>query len=313
MVTKDKDRISQTEMKDTLRRSGYLIESRVETVLVEKGYFVQANYPYLDPQLGKTRELDLFSSFQEEGEVGKQGEIDPNKIGLYGLFLIECVNNPQPIVFFSKTSEYYGISCSTHIIGTRPSREVLEEIDFDYTKDPSFEFSTYHHYWKVPLATQYCSFTRKTSSKDWMACHEEGHQDTFSKICDLTNILAKDMEKDLFDGATSLPYIDVIYPLIIFEGDIYKIDNEKSLDSLKRVDHVIYRKSIFYRDIRKDFFIDVISETFLPKYLDMIANEVRNTYNCINETKNSEFLYDIFKKINDKAALKKDIKDIIVS
>lgn len=308
MVTKDKDRISQTEMKDALRRSGYLIESRVETVLVEKGYFVQANYPYPDPQLGKTRELDLYSYFDESSDIG---EINPTKIGLFGTFLIECVNNPQPIVFFSKTSNYYDINCSTHIIGTHPSQAVLEELGIENIEYPNFKFSTYHHYWKVPLATQYCSFTRKTSSKDWMACHEEGHQDTFSKICDVTNILAKDIEKSLFEGEASQPYvIDAIYPLIIFQGDICKIDNEKSLKSLKRVEHVIYKKSVFCRDIRKDFFIDVISEMFLPKYLDMIGNEVRNTFNCINENKNSEFLYDIFKKINDKVALKKDIRDL---
>jgi hypothetical protein len=50
---KQTDVISLEEAKNALLRSGYLLESRLETELSKKGYYVDANKAYPDPETGK--------------------------------------------------------------------------------------------------------------------------------------------------------------------------------------------------------------------------------------------------------------------
>lgn len=44
-----------------LSRSGYLLESRLETLLRKRDYYVEANSVYPDASTGKSRELDLLA------------------------------------------------------------------------------------------------------------------------------------------------------------------------------------------------------------------------------------------------------------
>jgi hypothetical protein len=50
-------KISKKEMTEAIKRSGYLLEQRIEPVLTEAGFYVQMNEGYLDPETGKAREL----------------------------------------------------------------------------------------------------------------------------------------------------------------------------------------------------------------------------------------------------------------
>jgi len=59
MSKKDIGQITLKEMKESILRSGYLIEQRVETILRDRGYFVEANAAYPDPITGKSREIDI--------------------------------------------------------------------------------------------------------------------------------------------------------------------------------------------------------------------------------------------------------------
>lgn len=108
--------ISKQEMEDALRRSGYLIEYRVEDVVRKAGYQVSANASYPDPITQKARELDISAT----GAV----EIDEERDWLFPILLIECVNNPYPMAFVSKepeaeTAHVYNITFSgipVHVI-----------------------------------------------------------------------------------------------------------------------------------------------------------------------------------------------------
>jgi len=55
------DKISSEEVKDALTRSGYLLESRLEKVLRENGFYVEANSAYFDSDTAKSRALDLYA------------------------------------------------------------------------------------------------------------------------------------------------------------------------------------------------------------------------------------------------------------
>jgi hypothetical protein len=90
--------ISRHEAAEALRRSGYLLEARVEHFLATHGYYVDANDAYPDPATGKSRELDLVAMTARR--VSRDDDF------VFNILLIECVNNPQPLVLLTKKPQY---------------------------------------------------------------------------------------------------------------------------------------------------------------------------------------------------------------
>src|SRR5437867_26600 len=86
-------KLSKQEMIDALKRSGYLIEGRLQTFISndDPNWLIIPNECYPDPITQKSRELDLQALrgilLRDEPFTGKF---------LLNLF-VECVNNPNPL------------------------------------------------------------------------------------------------------------------------------------------------------------------------------------------------------------------------
>jgi hypothetical protein len=52
-------KISAKEMKDAIQASGYLVEQRVEQIIMKEGYYVETNPAFPDPDTGKSCEFDI--------------------------------------------------------------------------------------------------------------------------------------------------------------------------------------------------------------------------------------------------------------
>ncbi len=88
--------ITRRETLDALKRSGYLLESRLESILRKAEFRVEANTLIPDTS-GQRRELDLWAGWARCYEFG------PKQNGMLSMELvIECVNPPQPIAFITK-------------------------------------------------------------------------------------------------------------------------------------------------------------------------------------------------------------------
>ena len=93
-----KDRIARQEMVDALRRSGYLLEQRVRSILGERGYYVQTNSAYPDPETGKSREYDISA-------IGATRLYKKTLDFIFPVVICECENNDQPVAFFVTESQ----------------------------------------------------------------------------------------------------------------------------------------------------------------------------------------------------------------
>ena len=85
--------INESEMKETIRRSGYLLERRVATLLRKEGYKAVTNRGFIDLETNKSREYDVYA--YKSIDVYGTGEY-----GIYPTLICECKNNSNPIVFF---------------------------------------------------------------------------------------------------------------------------------------------------------------------------------------------------------------------
>lgn len=153
------DLISLEEMKDAIQKSGYLIEQRVEIVLLNNGYYVQANPAYKDLLTGKSREYDIYAT--KYININKDNFISP-------VIICECVNNAQPVVFFTKKAlspsvNRYNIICSGIPV------KFYDEDGYYYSLADFANIEKYHHYCSEQISTQYCTFQQKKGSNYWMA------------------------------------------------------------------------------------------------------------------------------------------------
>jgi len=272
--------IKTEEMKEAILQSGYLLEQRVEPVLQKAGYFVTTNAAYPDPFTGKSREIDI--------EALSAIKISRDFDFIFPYLICECENNQQPIIFFIKDSPisflFYEEVKSVGIPSRFLERKKSTKYGYKFKGRKLYiglsdflNFEKYHHYCKGLVSTQYCTFTRKDIQKPWIAFHSYVQHDS------LTNLLfALEAKIDEYYESYVSPSkneqnninIQVFYPVLILQGDLYSAQIRKGKLELKKCKHIQYRKEYFSKKKQTTYQIDVISESFLPKYLKIIDKEM---------------------------------------
>jgi len=274
--------ITTKEMKGAILRSGYLLEQRVEPVLEKEGYFVNTNAAYPDPLTGKSREIDI--------EALSAFKISRDFDFIFPYLICECENNHKPLVFFIKDSPISFLFHEEVKSAGIPSQFIEKKTSTKYGYKPKgrksyidlpdfLNFEKYHHYCKGLFSTQYCTFTQKNIQNPWIAFHSESQHDSFTNL-----IFALEAKIDEYYESYILPRknekeninIQVFYPVLILQGDLYSAQIKKRKLELKKCQHIQYRKEYFTREKQTTYQIDVISESFLPKYLKMVNKEMEN-------------------------------------
>lgn len=284
-------RITTKEIKESILRSGYLLEQRVESVLGKHGYFVTANAAYPDPLTGKSREIDIdaISAFK----ISREYDF------IFSKLLCECENNKQPIAFFIKESpisfmhheevKCAGLPVQFLVKNSIPKKGFKKKSGGTCIGLSDFlNFEKYHHYCKGPISTQYCTFTRKDLSKPWAAFHEDTQH---ASLTDLIFSLEASMddyynnyvipEEDEIEQVN----IEIYYPVLILQGPLYAASVKGEKIKLVKSEHIQYRKEYFSKEKQDTYQIDVIAESFLPKYLGIIDKEMEKARDILKRKK----------------------------
>lgn len=273
--------ITIPEAQNALQRSGYLLENRVATELEKQGSFVESNSAIPDPITGKSRELDVFG-------IGAFPMYNYEWF-LYRVFLIECVNNPQPVTFFPKNTPI-SFTFNENLIYSGIPEKIISTADHECEWISFSEFlnlDRYHHYCCGEFSTQFCTFQEKRNNSEWMAFHEEKQYDSFQKLC-----MAAEYHRERHFSAwnhkldKNEPFrIEIFIPLIIFQGDLFKADIQANSLSLKKAKHINFLYNQIYHGNPKTYHIDVISEDYFPAYLEMIEHEFQKMVRRIKNNK----------------------------
>jgi hypothetical protein len=255
-------------MRESVERSGYLLEQRATAILSKRGYFVEANSAYPDPETGISREYDISAI-----SAIKLSEHWRDRI--FSFIICECENNAQPVVFFQSESpisflHYEQVKCSGTPI------KLWNGKGYTSTSD-RLGFDKFHHYCKGPKATQYCSFTRKNDKAPWIAMHSESHHHTFTSIINALEAATDDHYSSWrmpVEGEQEPINIQFYYPLLVLQGDLYLAQLTKSGLILEAKSHVQYRREVWSAKRRDIYQIDVIRENFMTDYLRIVDREM---------------------------------------
>jgi hypothetical protein len=271
-------KISHDQIRDAVRRSGYLLEYRTEQVLGRYGYMAEANQVYPDPITGKSRELDI-SAIKPEFITRDYRNI------IWSRLLIECINNPQPIGFFTKnpiapTAHIYDLKFSGLPVKIKKGKHWEKLSDF-------LVMQRYHHQCKGRVATQYCSFTAKKNSNpvEWFAQHDEMHFDSFNKLCFALNHDMHDhyLHARLRENETI--NVQIYYPILVVSGEIFNIEPTRKEIKLQATSYIHYVQSYITRETVQSYHIDVVTEKYLPRLLKLIDEEAKKTVHLIRRRK----------------------------
>jgi len=278
------EQIDESIMRDTILRSGYLLERRVATELDKTGYKAVTNRGFIDPETNKSREYDVYA-FKD---------IPVFATGSHGIFptlICECKNNPQPIVFFVKEKETFEPLKEEVRVSGMPSR--IWQHDKYISVQEFAEVENFHHYCRpeVPVASQYCSFQMKKdrSQSSWMAHHTEELRDTFTSVFKALEFeINEDFKLWRMEEKLKKEFIDLsfYYPVAIFQGDIYAahIEDELNLEKRQHIQLNLEFFSFYENDIIS-YHMDVICEDYLQSYLKMIDSEMLRIKNVLQRQK----------------------------
>ena len=265
----EREQISKKEIESAIKQSGYLLEQRVLRFFSENGFHVETNAAFQDEITGKSREYD-GSAFIVFDMLGRSGFIDHYAVHI----LCECENNEQPVVFFASDFQaehlfHDGIKFSGLPISVRQGRRLVGISTL-------LQFEKFHHFWKWPIATQYCSFHRKNRQSPWLASHDEAHHNTLSTLVGATENSINEHYQLL---ATWLPMrttqVRAHSPLLVLGGDIYLAQESDTGDlEIRESNFVQYRKEMWFRGKSRVYHLDVIRESFLAEYLEMVFEEI---------------------------------------
>lgn len=154
-MTDRTSRISGDEIESALRRSGYLLEGRIYDLIRRKQIYVEANAAFPDPVTGKSRELDVYAMHLEKAGPG---EFD----FLFAVLLIECVNNPQPVAFFTREPlvDFLALR-EVHLAGLPVKIPAKGERDQWISLPDWLKMHRYHHYCRGRVATPVLLLSKK--------------------------------------------------------------------------------------------------------------------------------------------------------
>jgi hypothetical protein len=268
--TRKKNPMTMTEdqMREALSRSGYLLESRLERILESHGYYVDANTAYPDPSTGKSRELDIFA--MSAVRVTKEMDF------VFPVLLIECVNNPQPLILFTKESVIRGLDAHDVPVSGLPVKFPDSEHPREWIALADYlHIEKFHHYCRGRVATQFCSFTRKGNTPEWLAQHEGSHFDSFQKLSDALNHYRRDHFTSWYLGRDEPINIQIYYPALLLQGRLIDARVSKGGVSFKPASRLSYRRTIIHQQEATSIQIDVLTESNFSSWLKTIDKEVQ--------------------------------------
>lgn len=270
---KIKSKPTESEIIESLQRSGYLLESEISKYMASRGFFVESSQVIRDPITGKSREIDLTAEYYSYNPEQARDRVTA-KIK----FVFEIKNNTQPVVLltdyqYSPNLELYE-SIKTIETGNVPTGGL--DIDFfDYLIPDSNEHCS--------LFTQYCSFQRKKNDTDeLMATHPE---EIYSGLAKITQYCEEEIE--VWDDESEEPVVSGGYkrhdyyrkflylPVLLIKDDLFELEiNEENTPALKAVSYSRFVLNYHFKEMPKTALVYFVTKGGLECFLqDMLAIE----------------------------------------
>ncbi len=279
MTVQKKDMRSDSDLLAAIKRSGYLLESEIASILARAGFFIESNQVIEDPITGKSREIDLIAEYYDGYDNLSPDQKVCSKIN----FVFEIKNNSYPLVLMTK----FEFSPNIEIWESLKEMQTIPEGVDASSSDGFYEKLLANN--KEALYTQYCSFGHKkdNTNNELMALHPEQVYTGLSKI---TQYCEEQMERWVDFGTDRYYRRFLFLPVLLIKDDLYELTLDTKLQpELHKVDESKLVFNYYFKGTPKISTIWVVTKKgFMTFVKNMIKIErqmeeemcaVRNTTN----------------------------------
>jgi hypothetical protein len=268
MDNMENDTINNNEIIAALKRSGYLLENRILSQFLKRKITAEANHKIIfENDENKSREIDVIATkFIDTIQLN-----DNDSISLCAHFIVECINNSQPLGLFENLGDWDEPSSDWIFTITNGDMEMAEIIGITFPR-AIYDYEIERN--NSNPAKQYCTFQKKKGDhkKDqWMAYHPDDFHKTLSKLVDASQLSATSLHERWAGRQPQILRIDTFIPIIVLQNELFKIiqksDKETEIELLNAKHQRL--KSSSEESNNRNISIDIVQEDFFNTYLEM--------------------------------------------
>jgi hypothetical protein len=236
---------TETEVLEAVRKSGYLMDQEVATVLEGLGFHVQPSWPFEDPDEGESRELDVWAIQR----VLAEGELH-----LFVELFCECKSGEdRPFVFITRAKGQIDQSvCPIHYVFPHDTYEEPIPNGSRVVKAFSHFDLSHQHYWFTSdsKAVQFAKTVRNTNQ--WEAQHDGLYNAILMPLVKALTYRAKSLRSN------SNP-LHLCFPIVVLKSPIYVINSAKEPLELMSVAHVSFFRRLDSRSVKGEYIVDFVT------------------------------------------------------
>jgi hypothetical protein len=118
-----------------------------------------------------------------------------------------------------------------------------------------------------------------------MALHEDLHFDAFRTLCTALEYTRTKFYSSWEFPAKTSEYMNVefYYPVVVLQNELLDVRPSRKSIRIESSKHLQFRRSFVYRGEAHDYQIDVLTESFFPKYISLVEKELDITTQCVRQ------------------------------
>lgn len=258
--------------------SGYPYEleiaRRVETYR-EYGYWVEPNYSFEDHDTGQARELDFHATGAASISL-KRSEF------AFIVILASCKANKNPYLFFTRKLSVPLVTLNSDVPIAGGPLEIYGERDESEAIEWYFQLHNFLHIARMKIvSSQFCELVWRNTK--WEVQSEAIFKNTFIP---LIKAMSREMDESnkAYVPTKEEPSADykVYYPLLVLRGPMFEYHMPPSgPPQLRDAKHILFVRHYASKTVKCRYAIDIIHESYLEQYLDLIEKELRKFTNLV--------------------------------
>lgn len=262
--------------------SGYPFELQIAQRVErweEYGYFVEPNYSFEDHDTGQARELD-FHGIRALPISTQKSEY------AFIIILGSCKANRNPYVFFTRPALLAGMTLMSDVPISGCPLEIYGENGETEAIEWHFRLHRFFHIAKLDIiSSQACVLAWKSSK--WEVQPEAIIRDTFVP---LIKAMSREIEHHnnqcIPEADKILPEYNIYYPVLVLKGPMFEYYvPTKGSAQVRDAKRILLIRHYESKTIKCRYAIDVIHESYLEQYLNLVEKEAKRFVNLIRHYK----------------------------
>lgn len=273
------DEPTEAQILSALEESGFLFELECAAALESLGFHVESSWPFPDPDLGKSRELDLRA-------IRLVYSDELARIQVFVELLVECKAFEAPLVFLERPKN------KRELESPRPSEYCFPRTQYRQQLTPSsyrelsgfeyFGLASEHYYYREPAkAIQFVKVVRKGSQ--WVANHDGVHDAIVLPLAKALEARKAELPGRAPHGSESCA-IWLFFPVVLVRGRLL-VHVPGAPEPLVERGRATYVRGLNSEPLRGAYMIDFVTLQYLQSYIE---TEVLSFASAVSELARSK-------------------------